>query len=720
MGSSLNLKGGSTNPNSIIESFTQDGHNFVIGDAIRYDMGTAKWVKAKANNAENSEVAGVVSAITSSSVFDITYSGYISIPALSSSTYPVLFLDSITDGGLTASPPSAIGTVVKPVLTKTSNGTGYLVTNYLGTQIGGSSTVAIDEIQPVGTVVPFAGSAIPDSWLACDGASYAIGSYPNLYAKLQYTSGDRAPLYGHVAVLTCATTPPSVGSYLIQGSGASLVRARVIATTTNTCTVQTVPVYSTTSKKFIMNNAVFFVSGGLQYQDNGVSTYENSPPGTSVTVTGVSITHFNTPDMGGRVAVGFRSSALGEQSGLELDTTYSSTISAFDAGSQGGQEATIALTGVNTTTPSAYVTSNNTSGSLLANMPPYTVMRYIIKASPYTRAAIIDGIDIPYTSLLVGDLRDGSLRPSGSGEALVFKTNDGTSGVERMRLTDIGLGIATGTSTLGATLDVAGSIRSQATTASTSTATGALIVAGGAGIAGALYVGGITTAGGVTMGGALTVGGAARVNSAVPSTSTTTGALIVTGGLGVAGALYVGGITTAGGVTMGGALTVGGAAKINSGTPSTTTTSGALTVAGGVGIGGALNVGGGISAGGGITLGTAQLAVPSGDAPIFGARAWAKANITSADGAGTLTSSGNMSSVSIVGGKQITFTFSTAMPDAHYSISAIAGIVAATNDGYVYNVYSQTAAAFTVVVGKRGDAFGDIPLPFNFYVVVHR
>lgn len=88
----------------------------------------------------------------------------------------------------------------------------------------------------------------------------------------------------------------------------------------------------------------------------------------------------------------------------------------------------------------AYVTPG--TNGLVANMPPYTVVRYIIKATPYTRAAIIDGLDLPYPNLLVSDLRDGTLRPGGSGEDLLFKTNTGSGGVERMRLTNDGrLGI---------------------------------------------------------------------------------------------------------------------------------------------------------------------------------------------------------------------------------------------------------------------------------------
>lgn len=762
MGSSLLLKGGTNTPRSIVESFSL-ANAFVPGDAIRYDIPSSTWVKAQADSAENSEVAGVVSS-ASFSTFDLTYSGYISVAALAGVSAPVLFLDSTTAGGLTASPPSAIGTVIKPVLTKTTNGSGYIVTNYLGTQIGGSSTVAIDEIQPVGTVVPFAGSVIPDSWLECNGASYAVSAYPNLYAKLQYSSGDRAPAYGYVANIVVGNSISyAVGQVVSQTatglSGTVLAHTTTGSSNTNTLTVQVIPTYSSTTKNFVQPNAVFSNAAVI------IGTFTSN-------ISAVSTTHFNTPDLRGRFAIGENTSRLPTTNDLESDTANNSAISAiYSLGSEGGQESTIAGTGVATGT-SAYVTSAAASGELVANIPPYTVVRYIIKATPYTRAAIIDGIDIPYTSLLVSDLRDGSLRSGGSGEDLLFKTNDGTSGVERMRLTALGsvligtnsptsaynnnhrlleiaqtngsgggvvvtrgsditlesgvtvnTGAIIGTRTLHPLIfrtnvtermriDASGLVNIGSTVDSTTTTLGGLTLGGGLGMAKNLTVGG-----GISAAGGITFSGLTRVTNTTPSTSTAIGALVVAGGVGIAGALYVGGITTAGGITMGGALTVGGAASVNSGAVSTTTTTGALRVVGGVGIGGALNVGGGISAGGGITLGSAQLAVPSGTAPIFGARAWAKATITG-DTTVNLIGSGNMSSVSISSGKLITFTFAKSMPDENYSISALAGDLESV-DGFAYNVYAQSTSAFIVAVGKRGD-FGDLTRPFNLYVVVHR
>ena len=620
MGSSLLLKGGTNTPRSIVESFSL-ANSFVEGDAIRYDIPSSTWVKAQADSAENSEVAGVVSS-ASFNTFDLTYSGFILIPALSGVSAPVLFLDSTIAGGLTTSPPSAIGTVIKPVLTKTTNGSGYIVTNYLGTQIGGSSTVAIDEIQPVGTVVPFAGSAIPDSWLECNGASYAVSAYPNLYAKLQYSSGDRVPAYGHVAVLTSPTTPNAsyIGSFIQHGSGGTTVRAKIIATTATTYTVQTAPVYSNTARNFVVNNAVF-TPGNVLINDDGA--YD----GSVITITAVSITHFNTPDLRGRVALGVNTAAIPDTDDDFLTNINNSAISGiYSLGSVGGQESTVADTGVGQVSTSPFVTSVSTAGGLIANMPPYTVVRYIIKATPYTRAAIIDGIDIPYTSLLVGDLRDGSLRPGGSGEDLLFKTNDGTSGVERMRLTNagrlgiasttpptqlhviasgvphIGFGSASAYGTIGVDgsnnsvynawsghvwqnggteklrLSATGELNIPSTATSTSTTTGGLTLGGGLGMASNLTVGG-----GISAAGGITFSGLTRLTNNTPSTATNIGALTVAGGVGIAGALYVGAIQT---------QTLNAASNATS----NNTATGALTVVGGVGIGGSLNVGGGISA----------------------------------------------------------------------------------------------------------------------------
>ena len=89
--------------------------------------------------------------------------------------------------------------------------------------------------------------------------------------------------------------------------------------------------------------------------------------------------------------------------------------------------------------------------------------------------------------------------------------------------TQIYVGGTGGTSTFAGVIKANGNIVASATTASTSSTTGALVVAGGAGIAGVAVVGGNLVAAATTT-----------------STSSTTGALVVAGGAGIAGALNVG------------------------------------------------------------------------------------------------------------------------------------------------------------------------------------
>ena len=483
MGSSLYLSGGVQNTSKLVKTFAT-ANSFAVGDVVRYDVASTSYVKAQADSATNSEVVGVVSEASANS-FSVVYSGEIdltSVSTLSGFSGPVLFLTSSVAGGLTANPPSAIGSVVKPLVVRNAATNQYVVTNFLGTQIGGSSTVAIDEIQPVGTIMPFAGSAIPDSWLACDGASYAVSAYPNLYAKLQNSSGDRVPAYGYVATLigTNVSNVLSAGDFVQYkanattnwtGTGSPYITSNadvvgiVLSVTSTTAVIQAIPIYNNTTKNFTFNNVVVggggFVSG--EGGNGNYRAYDSSKVfrAASLTVSSAAITHFNTPDLRGRFALGLNTTAIGEVDGDIANDTNISSISAYTLGAEGGEEKnSLPAVSVATSGSSPNVLANLTANQL-NNMPPYTVVRYIIKASPYTRAALIDGLDLPYNNLLVGDLRDGSLRPGGSGEDLLFKTNNGTSGTERMRLTNAGrLGIAT--TTPRAMLDVTSSSATSA------------------------------------------------------------------------------------------------------------------------------------------------------------------------------------------------------------------------------------------------------------------
>ena len=159
------------------------------------------------------------------------------------------------------------------------------------------------------------------------------------------------------------------------------------------------------------------------------------------------------------------------------------------------------------------------------------------------------------------------------------------------------------------------------TTNSTSTETGAVVVAGGVGIGKDLTIGGNLTlsgAGGQANGGIaagsitttnLTVTGPSIFTTTTNSTSTTSGALVIAGGVGIAQDLVLGGQLVFSG--QGNQLRVS-TLGVTSSTNSTSTTTGAATITGGVGIGGDVWIGGQLHfAGNGGDLSVSTIAVTS-------------------------------------------------------------------------------------------------------------
>lgn len=651
MPSSLVLTGGAATTKTLKETISQTGHGFTVGDVLRWNTATNTYVKAQGDTAVNAEVVGVVNALEDANSFQLTYSGYIEVPAVSGASYPVLFLSGSTAGELSATPPSFIGSVVKPVLTRSTNGSGHIVVNYLGTQIGGSSTVAIDEIQPVGTIAPYAGGTIPDTWLECNGASYSVSDYAELHDKIRNTTGDRVPIYGYVARLNIAGTANiTVGGYIqfktssaawstntLYGSNADITAVVITAEGSNNYLVQVLPNYS--NSKFVFPNTVF-AAGSLDNAANATANYRflNSTGTITTTITatvsGIAVIAFNTPDLRGRFAVGVNPAAVADGTS-ENDTAYNSALSAFALGEEGGSESIGSL--VNVATWNATTAEPSVPSGSAVLKPPYLATKYIIKAKPYTRAAIVDGLDIPYSSLLVRDLRSRAV--GGSNSDLVFLTNtagDGGLGTERMRLSNSGyLGI--GTTDSAYTTHTGSSIPKYPLEVVGQSAQGGVLEC-----ARFINTAASTSSVRILLGSNSSPSGGGPTQASITAKTTSAGA----------GTLEFG---TSGNTQR---MVIDGAGNVGIGNTSPTVK---LDVSGDIK---ATN----ITASGNIIVGSATLNTPSGSAPLYGIRAWVRFTMPTHNGTPAIAASGNVSSVTRNGQGDYTVTFTTPLP-SNYAFS---------------------------------------------------
>ena len=118
---------------------TQADHGFTsasIGALLRFDGDVAiGWTTGQADSATNAEVLGVLTKSIDVDNFEVTFTGYISIPNAEPEFLfePALthFLHAVNAGQLTTTAPTASGTVRKPILFAIS-ATEAIITNYIG------------------------------------------------------------------------------------------------------------------------------------------------------------------------------------------------------------------------------------------------------------------------------------------------------------------------------------------------------------------------------------------------------------------------------------------------------------------------------------------------------------------------------------------------------------------------------------------------------------
>ena len=181
--SAFRLGATQTTATKLSETITQNSHGFSAGTVIRPQGGTTgAFVRAQADASANAEGVGVVSEAADNS-FTVIYQGEIVSTGLAGfNEADVLFLSATAAGVLASTPPTLPGQVIKPMVVMNDTNEGILV-NYVGSVIGGESSVEVSNLQPVGTIIPWGGltASIPTGWLWCNGGTYASTTYLDLY-----------------------------------------------------------------------------------------------------------------------------------------------------------------------------------------------------------------------------------------------------------------------------------------------------------------------------------------------------------------------------------------------------------------------------------------------------------------------------------------------------------------------------------------------------------
>ena len=210
--------------------------DIVAGDVIRYDVtnpSSKQYVQAKADNAENAEVVGVVESIDSDSM-NVVIFGQIEFPDGrfnnigtpadgASGGNDIYFLSPSTAGDVQNLAPSNETEVIKPILQTMDDGSNNaVVLNYIGYSVGGELASNDNSDSLIGTVlnvVDGADSVIPPNFIEVSSKSQSlkITEYPDAYAYFGKT-------YGFTEVITLDSSTKI--SSTLSGGNATQITAR--------------------------------------------------------------------------------------------------------------------------------------------------------------------------------------------------------------------------------------------------------------------------------------------------------------------------------------------------------------------------------------------------------------------------------------------------------------------------------------------------------------
>ena len=414
----------------------QVSHGFSAGSVIRYVQETngvtGAFLLAQATSGISAEAIGIVESVDSvGNEFTVVYSGeidtsnFITVNGDGVTGHDVWFLDATVAGGLTSHAPTSAGQVVKPVLTNISGSQDNrgLVTNYIGTVIGGDNTVSLDSVHPVGEIIAFAGntSDIPTGWQLCDGSTLDIsGDYATYYSRV----GEK---YGYQ--WECQFTHQGSTGFAADGGqtmsmqvGGNVYQGRVVSYTASAGTTGTVLIDAMPFTGAGLSGGESSAGGVMYY--HGV-TFDNSNMTFNIGGSGVTnnfaqyassnvVKYVKTPDLRSRTIIG------ASAEGITAHWLLSQGLDGITQGAFGGAE-------------DADVTESSDSGSGLhvytaqsatnANLrQPFLAEHYIIRTTSTAKAALVDAVNV---DLAIDGLTDVTATGQADGDFLV-RTGDST------------------------------------------------------------------------------------------------------------------------------------------------------------------------------------------------------------------------------------------------------------------------------------------------------
>lgn len=374
----------------------QAGHGFTAGNVIRFDTASNGYTLAQANNPQNAEVCGVVSAGTiTNSIFnfvmagDIVTSTFASTSIVGSTAEEVFFLSAATAGVMDSTPPLFAGAVLKTIIVRlpstSINGVTQdkgIVKNYVGNYLGGDSAVYMSGVNPVGSIHAFVGnnSAVPIGWAMCDGSAISVTTYPHFSEAInnRYGFRERITFIGREAPV-CQRVEDTAGRV-----------ANVIEKTTNSLLVEHVILRSGN----LINN-VRGENGQASYSDTNLNVtgfplgasllFIDGTSSPSIIPDTITLESVLTPDFRNKFIMGATGDSA-SRSGLNV---------------QGGSEKIDMNLTANQSGSVNYGVSEPTSTGLtsIENIPPYISVNWIVRVGDSSYTSFIDQLSLARLSL---------------------------------------------------------------------------------------------------------------------------------------------------------------------------------------------------------------------------------------------------------------------------------------------------------------------------------